>query len=287
MNSPPPSLTLAITTYNWPQALDLCLRSVARQSRLPEQVIVADDGSGAETARVIARWKADGRLALEHIWQEDSGFRLNRSRNSAILAARHPYLVLIDGDMLLQRHFIADHLRAARGGEFVQGTRARASAQRSATLFERQRIDARFWQSGFNGRQHLLRSPLLSRLASRAEPSLKRIKGCNQGYWLNDLFAVNGFNEAFTAWGPDDLEIAVRLFNLGRSRRYLRFGAQAVHLWHRESKPNLQSDGYTLLKRTQREELLRCELGLAERGIDCAYRSPPEPPTLARHEHSN
>jgi GT2 family glycosyltransferase len=42
-----PRITLIVTTYNWPAALDLTLRSVARQSMRPDEVIVADDGSGA------------------------------------------------------------------------------------------------------------------------------------------------------------------------------------------------------------------------------------------------
>lgn len=41
-------ITLIITTYNWPAALDLALRSVARQSVLPDEVVVADDGSGPD-----------------------------------------------------------------------------------------------------------------------------------------------------------------------------------------------------------------------------------------------
>ena len=46
-------ISLIITTYNWPQALDLVLTSVSRQTRLPDEVIVCDDGSGAETARIV------------------------------------------------------------------------------------------------------------------------------------------------------------------------------------------------------------------------------------------
>ena len=45
--------TLIITTYEWPAALELTLKSVARQSVVPDEVIVADDGSGPETARVV------------------------------------------------------------------------------------------------------------------------------------------------------------------------------------------------------------------------------------------
>ena len=84
----PSSVTLVITTYNWPAALDLTLKSVARQSELPDEIIVADDGSGPETARVVDARRAVSEVPLLHVWQPDEGFRLARSRNRAIAAAR-------------------------------------------------------------------------------------------------------------------------------------------------------------------------------------------------------
>ena len=44
-----PSVALIISTYEWPEALDRVLASVAAQSCPPTEVIVADDGSGAAT----------------------------------------------------------------------------------------------------------------------------------------------------------------------------------------------------------------------------------------------
>ena len=38
-------LTLIITTYNWPESLLLVIESVKRQTILPDEVIIADDGS--------------------------------------------------------------------------------------------------------------------------------------------------------------------------------------------------------------------------------------------------
>ncbi len=50
-----PSVALILTTYNRPAALDRVLHSVARQTSLPEQVIIADDGSDASTTAVVGR----------------------------------------------------------------------------------------------------------------------------------------------------------------------------------------------------------------------------------------
>jgi glycosyltransferase involved in cell wall biosynthesis len=258
----PSAVSLIITTYNWPEALDLCLRSVARQTRLPDQVIVADDGSGESTRALMARWMAQAQLPLEHCWQEDLGFRLNRSRNNGIRAARSPYVVLLDSDMIVDRHFIADHLQAARAGQFNQGTRVRIGQEISARMLAQAQLDVPLWQPGLKDRQHLLRSPALARCFTGTDQALARIKGCNQGYWRADLEAVNGFNEAFVGWGPDDQEIAARLFQLGLQKRYLRFTARALHLHHKESAMDAANQGFALLRQTQQEKLVRCAQGL-------------------------
>lgn len=45
--------SLIITTYNWKEALKAVLNSVLSQTVLPDEVIVADDGSREDTALMI------------------------------------------------------------------------------------------------------------------------------------------------------------------------------------------------------------------------------------------
>ena len=52
-------ISLIISTYNRPSALKLCLESVKRQNRLPDEVIIGDDGSGDETAALIREFQKD------------------------------------------------------------------------------------------------------------------------------------------------------------------------------------------------------------------------------------
>jgi glycosyltransferase involved in cell wall biosynthesis len=79
-----PTTSLVIATYNWPAALDLVLRSVRAQRMLPDEVIVADDGSGDTTRYVILAHQGDFPVPLRHVWQEDRGFRVAAIRNEAI-----------------------------------------------------------------------------------------------------------------------------------------------------------------------------------------------------------
>ena len=46
-------VSLIIVTYNRPDALGIILESIRRQTVLPGEVIIADDGSGPETAEMI------------------------------------------------------------------------------------------------------------------------------------------------------------------------------------------------------------------------------------------
>ena len=62
-------------------------------------------------------------IPVKHSWQPDRGFRAAESRNRALAQAKSDYIVLIDGDMVLDPSFIADHLKIARKGRLIQGSR--------------------------------------------------------------------------------------------------------------------------------------------------------------------
>ena len=47
------TISLIIATYNWPEALRLCLDSILRQTILPSEIIIADDGSDERTTKLI------------------------------------------------------------------------------------------------------------------------------------------------------------------------------------------------------------------------------------------
>ena len=96
INTKQMKVTLVITTYNWPEALKLVLESITNQSVLPNEVVIADDGSSQETYDLIKSFNLTSDINILHSWQEDDGFRVARSRNKAILKASGDYIILID-----------------------------------------------------------------------------------------------------------------------------------------------------------------------------------------------
>ena len=87
---PLPTVSLIIATYNRPSALDRVLASALAQDSAPDQVLVADDGSTGETAKIVARWQLAFGGRLLHVWQPDVGFRLSQVRIHALCAHRQP-----------------------------------------------------------------------------------------------------------------------------------------------------------------------------------------------------
>ena len=115
---------LIITTYNSPKTLALCLKSALAQTVLPDEIIVADDGSGNETKELINKFIQENKdQVIIHSYQEDRGFRAAASRNKAAFMSSCEYLIYVDGDMILHEHFVKDHIKNARKGLYLQGSR--------------------------------------------------------------------------------------------------------------------------------------------------------------------
>jgi glycosyltransferase involved in cell wall biosynthesis len=240
------------------------LESVERQRQPPSEIVIADDGSGAATRAVIDAFARRSPVPVRVVLQDHRGFRVARLRNLAIASTVAAYVVFIDGDMLLHAEFIADHHRAARLGWFTQGVRARADPALTRALIELPSRPLGPATPGLGAlrRAYLLRSPALSILMRRPANVLVAIKTCNFAAWRDDLVRVNGFDEGFEGWGPEDKELALRLHHAGLRRQTLLFGGIATHLHHPAASRDALAANLARLEATRREHRVRCEHGL-------------------------
>jgi len=262
--SPAPKLGLIINTHNQPEYLSRVLNAVTRQTSVPDEVLLADDGSEAETATVFTSWAAKQTFPRQHLWQKNEGFRRSRILNQAIARAQSGYLVFLDGDSVPHPRFIADHRELAQHGWFVQGHRALIE-QRAAVFFglgdfsaDRRRALLQ-WQ--ISGLKNAFSWP---RPLRRNRADLHGIRGCNLAIWRDDLVRVNGYNESFVGWGREDSELAVRLMNSGLQRLDVRGRALCYHLWHPPASRAGLPTNDELLTQAIRQKSNRCELGLQQ-----------------------
>jgi glycosyltransferase involved in cell wall biosynthesis len=256
------STSLIITTYNRKDALELVLMSALRQSVLPDEIIVADDGSKEDTQQLVRKLASESKIPIIHCWQEDNGFRLAAIRNRAIAQARFDYMIMVDGDMILHRHFVKAHLRNAAPQRFLQGSRILLLEDLTQKVLQEKRIDFSFFAAGLKSRFNGLYAPLLAPLFSYKLTNLARTRGCNQSFWKKDVFTVNGFNEDFIGWGREDTEFMVRMINSGFYCYKMKLEGFGYHLYHPESSKMMLPQNQKILDDAITSRSQRCIHGI-------------------------
>ncbi len=255
-------VSLIITTYNWKEALELVLFSVKNQSVLPDEVIIADDGSKDDTKELIEKVKINFPTSLIHSWQEDEGFQAAKSRNKAIAKAKYEYIILIDGDMILHKDFIKDHIIFAKKGTYIQGSRTILSKEKSLKTLNAKNILFNVFQKGIKNKFNCLRCIFLAKLFNRYNKKTRGIKTCNMSFFKADCFIANGFNEDFIGWGREDSEFVQRLYNNDTLRQNLKFACVSFHIYHNESSRNMLEVNDKILQDTIDKKLKYCENGI-------------------------
>ncbi len=259
-------ISVIVTTYNRPDALVKVLEGLNGQTLLPDDVIVADDGSSDDTAEKIDHFKTGAPYELKHVWHKDKGFRAAKIRNKAVKSSSGEYIIFLDGDCVPDKHFVADHLELSQKGLFFQGKRI-LIGENNCDCFSHTDINSRLKKfillvSRRPGNwHHILRIVFFPSFVSK---KLDGVRSCNMGIFRNDLYAVNGFNEDFSGWGREDSELVVRLYNYGLKRKTHPFRAVCYHLWHKENdRSNLEKNDL-LLKQAVASTKHNCDKGLAK-----------------------
>ncbi|WP_194438279.1 glycosyltransferase family 2 protein [Vibrio fluminensis] len=253
--------TLIITTYNWKEALKVVLESVKHQTILPNEVIVADDGSREDTKLLIEEMAQNFPVALIHSWQIDDGFRAAQSRNRAIAKSSGDYIIIIDGDIVLPQNFIADHLKNAKKEQFIQGGRVLLNQKLTHNLILEGKLPSIF-SKGIKNRKNMISSEIFSAVFSKISNTDKSTRSCNMSFWREDILEINGFNNDFVGWGREDSEFVHRMLNAGKTRLYLKFAGVGYHLYHNENSRASLAQNDEILEKTIQQHLKRCENGV-------------------------
>ncbi len=270
----PAAVSVVLSTYNQPRWLEKALWGYAAQRFGDFEVLVADDGSGPETAAVVARLRGHHGLRLVHVWHEDRGFRKTEILNRAVLAAAGDYLIFSDGDCIPHPGFVAAHVRLAREGYFLSGgylklpmgvsERISEDDVRSGRAFDAAWLRGQGWRGGRRVLR-LPRSRIVAAVLDGLTPTAATWNGHNASTWREAIVAVNGF-DLDMGYGGEDRALGERLVNLGVRGRRVRFRAPCLHLDH--PRPYADPDGIRANRRAReqirRSRDVRTPRGLAE-----------------------
>ena len=264
-------LTVVVSTYEWPEALHAVLHALSEQSDRRFDVVVADDGSGAETALVVQRWQGRFRERLTHIWHPDEGFRAARARNLGALARDSDLLVFLDGDCVPRRDFVRAARAAAQPGWFGVGRRLHLSSAFTRRVLQRD-VPIHRWSltRWLPERRHCTAlAPLTARdrrkVGRLGVPEFIPDKNAYSPVFLAtaDFERVNGYDLRYEGWGEEDVDLAIRLRRLGLRCGHLGGAGTVLHLWH----PSLfasERPNWRLLEETSQSGALEAVSGLRE-----------------------
>ncbi|MDP3433251.1 MAG: glycosyltransferase family 2 protein [Bacteroidota bacterium] len=235
-------ISLIIATYNKPEYLFNCLKSIAELKEFPDEIIVADDGSGKETSDLIEKFRIQFSVPFIHVRQEDVGYRLARSRNNGLIKSTGDYLIFIDDDLILHPKFICDHRNFAKEGFFYCGTRVRLGPTKTTEIMKTHRNIVSCMESDLQSRLNTIRIPFLHKIITGPGYTYKRLRGCHMAFWKEDLIKINGFDERYTSWGREDSDIAMRMMHTGVKRINLKWAALCYHLYHNVDQKTSNND---------------------------------------------
>ncbi len=267
-------LSVILTTYEQPRALELVLWGYARQTFTDFEVVVADDGSGPETGRVIERIGEETPLTIQRVWHEDRGFRKTEILNRAVVAASGDYLVFSDGDCIPREDFLEVHMREARPSTFLSGGYLKLPRElseamtpedvRSGHVFKRSWLRAKGWRGG-RRQLRLSRSARLGSFLDRVTTTRPTWNGHNASTWKSSVVAVNGYDMDM-GYGGLDRALGERLVNLGVSGRQIRHRAPCLHLWHPRPyrTPDVVAANLAIRDRIRADRQVRARVGIAE-----------------------
>lgn len=241
-----PKLSLIISFYNKTDLLQRVLESVALQTLQDFEVVIADDGSGEEAVAKVKQMQQTFAFPIVHVWQEDNGWQKTKILNKAVVAAHAEYLVFIDGDCLLERHFLEEHYAARKAGEVVTGRRVMLTEETTKSLLAAPikadsfgiRLFLRLlWATVFKKQktqmEQMIRLPYWLRRYLIKERK-RYILGCNFSLYKSDLLSVNGFDERFAYPGyGEDIDLEFRLARKGIVAMSRKCQLVEFHCYHK------------------------------------------------------
>ena len=242
-----PKCSIIISVYKDTDSLDLILESLCNQTIIPDEIIISEDGNSIEMSDYVKVAKEKyKKLDINHLFQEDIGWRKNIALNRAIVASKYEYLIFIDGDCVPFDDFIENHLGQATKRIVFAGKRVELGENITREIRSKKltvsKLTNNYWLyviKLINDKTRHLEDILHISYKSFLSPYIKKevnyIIGCNWSAFKEDILEINGFDETYTLPSVgEDVDLGWRFRGLGIELKSCRYNANLVHLYHKK-----------------------------------------------------
>ncbi|MDO9304109.1 MAG: glycosyltransferase [Sulfuricurvum sp.] len=267
-------VSIIVPTYKDPVALGLILEALEKQTYKNFEVIIAEDDNSPELATYIDNLKMP--YPVQHVSQEDKGWRKAKALNQAIQIAEGDYLIFFDGDCLPYSTFVENHVLLSEGNRVLCGRRVNLGDGVSLALRNKTETVADIEKNFLkkltalknDGARHIEQGlDILSILPKALFEVLgrkTRLVGCNFSVYKSKMVEINGFDEEYpTGDIADDVDVEWRLNAIGVMNKSCKYAANLLHLNHSRSERKVQHDkNYVLMVEKQKKNQIRCSSGI-------------------------
>lgn len=270
-------ISFVVTVYNRLSYLRNIIFSLLNQTKMIDELIIADDGSKEKVIEYIADLIEYCPFSIKHVFQKDLGFRLARSRNNAARVAIGDFLIFVDQDVIFPDNFV-ESLYKNRKRKTLISSRALISTEKEKeealaylkmgysyekiySIFQEDREGIQLAMKKDKRNNFLYRFKLRNRGA--------KIAGLIFSLYKSDFQNINGFDEKYIGWGEEDDDLCNRFYKYGGRVQPVEFKEYAVHLFHPFDPSKKQSPNREYYLKRKQE--INCKNYTAEYGYDHTY----------------
>jgi len=268
------NVSVIFTTYNHPKWLEKVLWGFYVQTYTDFEIIIADDGSGEETRRIIDNFRSESKMNIKHVWHDDKGFRKCRILNKAILKSEADYLIFTDGDCIPHPNFVKNHIELSAENSFLSGGYFKLPLDISRKITKENILKKIVTKPSWLLKQGVPFTTKISKLYSHLiigalldKITITRAtwNGHSASTWRKLILQVNGFDERMQ-YGGEDRELGERLINMGVKAKQVRYRCSCVHLDHERGYVNQEfiKNNKKIRQETHKNKTIRTSSGISE-----------------------
>ncbi len=233
-------LSVIITVYNRSAHLRKALLSIANQTRLPDELVISDDGSEENIPEAISDIVAQFDFPVKYVRHEHKGFRLAKTRNNGVRVSSGDVFVFLDQDLIHTRDVLKTFAENIAPKRFITGMPVWLDKEKSAFITEQTIRDYDFLQYvSENEKESVIKQYrkdrnyyLLHKLRLTNQP---RLRGGVCAINREDFEKINGYDEKFIGWGAEDDDLGRRLYKIGAAGFNPFRDEFTIHLWHEKA----------------------------------------------------
>ena len=100
---PRPSISAVVVTRNRASYLESCLEALHQQSRIPDEIVIIDNGSTDDTAKVVEKFS--GSNLVRYVYEGKIG--ISHARNIGVQSSRGDIIAFVDDDAVADTAWLA------------------------------------------------------------------------------------------------------------------------------------------------------------------------------------